>query len=91
MQFEVLADPDATVGLLRQAAWMDRPITPGGSYRLVATLRSGGVNFNFFSTGVACSPRRTRTLCNRQRPKENRHARCRIGSSRDQHYPHAVD
>jgi hypothetical protein len=91
MQFQVLADPDAAVGPLRQVEWTDRPITPGGSYRLIATLRSGGVNFSFFSTGVACSPRRARTLRNRQRPKENRHARCRTGSSRNQYYPHAVD
>jgi isoamylase len=49
MQFKVLADPDAAVGIPRQEAWMDRPIAPGRSYPLGATLRDGGVNFSVFS------------------------------------------
>jgi pullulanase/glycogen debranching enzyme len=55
MQFEVLADPDATVGISRQEAWMDRPIAPGRSYPLGARLRDDRVNFSVFSkysTGV---------------------------------------
>ncbi len=49
MQFKVLADPGAIVGIPRQEAWMDRPIAAGRSYPLGATLRDGGVNFSVFS------------------------------------------
>jgi isoamylase len=49
MQFKALADPDATVGIPRQEAWMDRPVAAGRSYPLGATLRDGGVNFSVFS------------------------------------------
>jgi pullulanase/glycogen debranching enzyme len=49
MQFEALAAPDVTIGILRQEAWMDRPIARGRSDPLGATLRDGGANFSVFS------------------------------------------
>jgi isoamylase len=55
MQFQVLADPDATVRIARQQASMDQPIAAGRSFPLGATLIDGGVNFSVFSklsTGV---------------------------------------
>jgi isoamylase len=55
MQFQVLADPDATVRIARQQASMDQPIAAGRSFPLGATPVDGGVNFSVFSklsTGV---------------------------------------